>query len=140
MDSCFSVFKQHFAEGQTFSYDLEDLGRYYRCYLALMDHWDAVLPGKVLHFQYEDLVQDPEANIRRLLEHCRLPFESACLSFHETRRSVRTASAEQVRQPLYTSGVGYWRHFEAELEPLRRALLVCPPRGASPCRHCPTVD
>ncbi len=122
MDSCFSVFKQHFAEGQTFSYDLEDLGRYYRCYLALMDHWDAVLPGKVLHFQYEDLVQDPEANIRRLLEHCRLPFESACLSFHETRRSVRTASAEQVRQPLYTSGVGYWRHFEAELEPLRRAL------------------
>ncbi|HMI38213.1 MAG TPA: sulfotransferase [Steroidobacteraceae bacterium] len=122
MDSCFSVYKQHFAEGQTFSYDLEDLGRYYRCYLALMDHWDAVLPGKVLHFQYEDLVRDPEANIRRLLEHCRLPFESACLSFHETQRSVRTASAEQVRQPLYTSGVGYWRHFEAELEPLRRAL------------------
>ncbi|HKC15623.1 MAG TPA: sulfotransferase [Steroidobacteraceae bacterium] len=122
MDACFSVFKQHFAEGQTFSYDLEDLGRYYRCYLALMDHWDAVLPGKVLHFQYEDLVRDPEANIRRLLEHCQLPFESACLSFHETRRSVRTASAEQVRQPLYTSGVGYWRHFEAELEPLRRAL------------------
>jgi tetratricopeptide (TPR) repeat protein len=122
MDSCFSTFKQHFAEGQTFSYDLEDLGRYYRCYLSLMDHWDAVLPGKVLHVQYEELVRDPEANIRRLLEHCRLPFESACLSFHETRRSVRTASAEQVRQPLYTSGVGYWRHFEAELEPLRLAL------------------
>jgi tetratricopeptide (TPR) repeat protein len=122
MDSCFSVYKQHFAEGQTFSYDLEDLGRYYRCYLSLMDHWDAVLPGKVLHFQYEELVRDPEANIRRLLDHCRLPFEAACLSFHETRRSVRTASAEQVRQPLYTSGVGYWRHFEAELDPLRRAL------------------
>jgi len=122
MDSCFSVYKQHFAEGQTFSYDLDDLGRYYRCYLSLMDHWDAVLPGKVLHFQYEDLVHNPEANIRRLLEHCRLPFEAACLSFHETRRSVRTASAEQVRQPLYTSGVGYWRHFEAELEPLRHAL------------------
>jgi tetratricopeptide (TPR) repeat protein len=122
MDSCFSTFKQHFAEGQTFSYDLTDLGRYYRCYLFLMDHWDAILPGKVLHVQYEELVRDPEANIRRLLEHCRLPFEPACLSFHETRRSVRTASAEQVRQPLYTSGVGYWRHFEAELEPLRRAL------------------
>jgi len=122
MDCCFSTFKQHFAEGQTFSYDLEDLGRYYRCYLSLMDHWDAVLPGKVLHLQYEDLVRQPEANIRRLLEHCRLPFESACLSFHETRRSVRTASAEQVRQPLYTSGVGYWRHFGAELEPLRHAL------------------
>ena len=82
----------------------QDLGRYYRCYLALMDHWDAVLPGKVLHVQYEELVRDPEANIRRLLEHCGLPFEPACLNFHETRRAVRTASAEQVRQPIYTSG------------------------------------
>jgi tetratricopeptide (TPR) repeat protein len=125
MDSCFSTFKQHFAEGQTFSYDLEHLGRYYRCYLALMDYWDAVLPGTVLHLQYEDLVRDPETQIRRLLEHCGLPFEAACLAFHETRRSVRTASAEQVRQPLYTSGVGYWRHFSTELEPLRRALGDC---------------
>jgi tetratricopeptide (TPR) repeat protein len=122
MDCCFSTFKQHFAEGQTFSYDLGDLGRYYRCYLSLMDHWDTVLPGKVLHVQYEDMVRDPEANIRRLLEFCRLPFEAACLSFHETRRAVRTASAEQVRQPIYTSGVGHWRHFERELEPLRQAL------------------
>ncbi len=122
MDCCFSTFKQHFAEGQTFSYDLDDLGRYYRCYLLLMDHWDAVLPGKVLHVQYEDLVRDPEPNIRRLLDHCRLPFEAACLNFHQTKRSVRTASAEQVRQPIYTSGVGHWRHFEAELQPLRRAL------------------
>jgi tetratricopeptide (TPR) repeat protein len=125
MDACFSTFKQHFAEGQTFSYDLEDLGRYYRCYLSLMDHWDKVLPGKVLHLQYEELVREPEANIRRLLEHCGLAFEPACLSFHETRRAVRTASAEQVRQPLYTSGVGYWRHFDKELEPLRRALGDC---------------
>lgn len=122
MDCCFSTFKQHFAEGQTFSYDLGDLGRYYRCYLSLMDHWDAVLPGKVLHMQYEELVRDPEANIRRLLDFCRLPFEPACLSFHQTRRSVRTASAEQVRQPLYSSGVGYWRNFEKELQPLRQAL------------------
>jgi tetratricopeptide (TPR) repeat protein len=122
MDSCFSTFKQHFADGQTFSYDLEDLGRYYRCYLSLMDHWDAVLPGKVLHFQYEELVRDPETNIHRLLEHCRLPFEAACLSFHRTQRSVRTASAEQVRQPIYTSGLGHWRHFEKELQPLRQAL------------------
>jgi hypothetical protein len=122
MDACFSTFKQYFAVGQTFSYDLADLGRYYRCYLALMDHWDAVLPGKVLHVQYEDLVRDPEANIRRLLEHCRLPFEPACLAFHETRRAVRTASAEQVRQPLYTSAVGHWQHFATQLEPLRRAL------------------
>ena len=125
MDSCFSTFKQHFAIGQTFSYDLADLGRYYRCYLSLMDHWDAVLPGKVLHFQYEELVRDTEPSIRRLLEHCGLPFEPACLAFHETRRSVRTASAEQVRQPLYTSGVGHWRHFEQELTPLRVALGDC---------------
>jgi tetratricopeptide (TPR) repeat protein len=122
LDACFSTYKQHFAEGQNFSYDLGDLGRYYRCYLSLMDHWDAVLPGKVLHVQYEDLVREPEAQMRRLLEHCGLSFEPACLSFHETQRPVRTASAEQVRQPLYTTGIGYWRHFEKELEPLRRAL------------------
>jgi tetratricopeptide (TPR) repeat protein len=122
MDACFSTFKQHFAEGQTFSYSLTDLGRYYRCYVSLMEHWDAVLPGKVLRLQYETLVREPETQIRRLLEHCGLDFEPACLNFHETRRAVRTASAEQVRQPLYTSGVGYWRHFEKELEPLRQAL------------------
>ncbi len=125
MDACFSTFRQYFAEGQTFSYNLEDLGRYYRCYLALMDHWDAVLPGKVLHLQYEELVREPEVQIRRLLEHCRLPFDAACLRFHETQRPVRTASAEQVRQPLYTSGIAYWRHFESQLEPLRRALGDC---------------
>jgi hypothetical protein len=87
-----------------------------------MDHWDAVLPCKVLHLQYEDLVRDPEANIRRLLDHCGLPFEASCLDFHQTRRSVRTASAEQVRRPIYTSGVDHWRHFEKELQPLREAL------------------
>jgi tetratricopeptide (TPR) repeat protein len=125
MDACFSTFKQYFAEGQNFSYSLQDLGGYYRCYLALMDHWDAVLPGRVLHVQYEDVVHDPERCIRRLLEHCRLPFEAACLNFHETKRSVRTASAEQVRQPLYSSGVGYWRNFEKELEPLRQVLGDC---------------
>jgi tetratricopeptide (TPR) repeat protein len=122
MDACFSTFKQNFAEGQTFSYDLTDLGRYYRCYLSLMDHWDAVLPGRVLRVQYEELVREPESNIRRLLEHCGLDFEPACLNFHATRRAVRTPSAEQVRQPLYSSGVGYWRHFARELAPLRHAL------------------
>ena len=122
MDSCFSTYKQYFAEGQSFSYGLEDLGRYYRCYLSLMDHWDTVLPGKVLHLGYEELVRDPETSIRRLLAHCGLKFEPACLAFHETKRSVRTASAEQVRQPLYASGIGYWKHFEPQLEPLRRAL------------------
>lgn len=128
MDSCFSTYKQYFAEGQSFSYDLADLGRYYRCYLSLMDHWDKVLPGKVLHLQYEELVRNPEANIRRLLMHCGLDFEPSCLAFHETKRPVRTASAEQVRQPLYASGIGYWRHFESELEPLRRALGDCTER------------
>ena len=138
LDCCFSTFKQHFAEGQTFSYDLTDLGRYYRCYLALMDHWDEVLPGTVLHVQYEELVRDPETNIRRLLDHCRLPFEPACLSFHQTRRSVRTASAEQVRQPLYSSGVGYWRNFERELEPLRIALGDALPRFPTPDTNAST--
>ena len=132
MDSCFSTYKQYFAEGQSFSYDLEDLGRYYRCYLRLMDHWDEVLPGKVLHLSYEALVREPEANIRRLLTHCGLAFEPSCLAFHETKRSVRTASAEQVRQPLYASGVGYWKHFERELEPLRRTLGDCLQRFAAP--------
>jgi tetratricopeptide (TPR) repeat protein len=122
LDCCFSTFKQYFAEGQSFSYDLSDLGRYYRCYLALMDHWNRVLPGRVLHLQYEELVRDPEHQIRMLLTQCGLPFEAACLSFHETQRPVRTASSEQVRQPLYTSGVGYWRRFASHLEPLRAAL------------------
>jgi len=132
MDSCFSTYKQYFAEGQSFSYDLTDLGRYYRCYLALMDHWDEVLPGKVLHVGYEELVREPETNIRRLLTHCGLDFQPACLSFHETKRPVRTASAEQVRQPMYATGIGYWRHFESQLEPLRAALGDCLDRFAEP--------
>jgi outer membrane receptor protein involved in Fe transport/tetratricopeptide (TPR) repeat protein len=137
MDACFSCFKQHFAAGQTFSYDLEGLGQYYREYLALMDHWDRVLPGKVLHIAYEELVRGPESTIRRLLAHCGVPYESACLDFHLTERPVRTSSSEQVRQPLYSSGIGYWRKFEAELEPLRRSLGDCLERfpGEPDLRH-----
>jgi hypothetical protein len=122
MDACFSAYKQHFAEGQTFTYDLSDLGRYYRGYLSLMRHWRTVLPGRVHTVQYEAVVRDPETQIRDLLLHCGLSFDERCLRFHETKRSVRTASAEQVRQPLYASGVGYWRHFETELAPLKAAL------------------
>jgi len=122
MDTCFSAYKQHFAQGQSFTYDLEDLGRYYRSYLELMDHWDRVLPGKVFHLAYEDLVRDTEPSIRKLLAHCGLEFEPACLRFHETQRSVRTASSEQVRVPIYDSSIGHWKHFESELEPLRRSL------------------
>jgi predicted Zn-dependent protease len=131
MDACFSSFKQHFAEGQSFSYDLDDLGRYYRCYLALMDHWDRVLPGKVLHLHYESLVADPDTQIRRLLDHCGLDFEPGCLNFHATRRPVRTASSEQVRQPLYASGVGHWRNFAEDLVPLRASLGDCLARFAA---------
>ena len=122
MDTCFSAYKQHFAQGQSFTYDLEDLGRYYRSYLELMDHWDRVLPGKVFHLAYEDLVRDTEPSIRKLLAHCGLEFEPACLRFHETKRSVRTASSEQVRVPIYDSSIGHWKNFEAQLEPLRRSL------------------
>ena len=93
MDACFSTFKQHFAEGQTFSYDLTDLGRYYRCYLSLMDHWDAVLPGRVLRIQYEELVREPEANIRRLLTHCGLAFEPGVPEF--SRDPTRGAHGER---------------------------------------------
>jgi cytochrome c-type biogenesis protein CcmH/NrfG len=125
MDACLSNYKQYFAQGQSFSYDLQDLGRYYRCYLALMDHWDEVLPGRVMHLQYEQLIRDPQDTVGRLLDYCGLPFEAATLNFHENRRPVRTASAEQVRQPLYASGVGYWKRFAGELEPLRAALGDC---------------
>lgn len=131
MDACFSTYKQYFAEGQSFSYDLGDLGRYYRSYLALMDHWDEALPGKVMHLQYEQLVRAPQETIRRLLGHCGLAFEEATLNFHQNRRAVRTASAEQVRQPLYASAVGYWKRFAPDLEPLRTSLGSCLQRFSS---------
>ncbi|WP_343525518.1 sulfotransferase [Sphingomonas sp.] len=122
MDCCFSGFKQLFAEGQEFTYGLEEVGRYYRGYVRLMAHWDAVLPGKVLRVQYEDMIDDLERQVRRILDHCGLAFEQSCLDFHKTRRSVRTASSEQVRQPIYRSGMAQWRPFEPWLDPLKRAL------------------
>jgi hypothetical protein len=122
MACCFSGYKQLFAEGQEFTYDLSDAGRYYRDYVELMDHWDAVLPGKVLRVQYEDVVNDTPAQVRRILDHCGLSYEDACVNFYETKRSVRTPSSEQVRQPIYTSGLDQWRHYEAWLDPLKSAL------------------
>lgn len=122
MAACFSGFKQHFARGQAFSYGLDDIGRYYRDYVGLMAHIDTVLPGRVHRVAYERLVADTEGEIRRLLDYCGLPFDEACLRFHETERSVRTASAEQVRSPIYTSGLDQWRRFESWLGPLRDAL------------------
>lgn len=122
MGCCFSGFKQLFAEGQEFTYGLEEVGHYYSDYVRLMDHWDHVLPGKVLHVRYEEVVADLETQVRRLLEFCELPFEQACLNFHQTERAVRTASSEQVRQPIYTSGVDQWENYSAFLDPLRAVL------------------
>ena len=122
MACCFSNFKQLFAQGQTFTYGLEDIARYYRTYLELMRHWERVLPGRVLRVHYEDVVNDLQGSVRRLLEHCGLELEPACLAFHQTARSVRTASSEQVRQPIYREGLQQWRHYERWLGPLRDAL------------------
>ncbi|HXZ60532.1 MAG TPA: sulfotransferase [Steroidobacteraceae bacterium] len=122
MACCFGNFKQLFAKGQEFSYGIEDIARYYRTYLELMRHWDRVLPGRVLRVQHEDLVDDLEGNVRRLLDYCGLTFEPACIEFHKTERSVRTASSEQVRQPIYREGLDQWRHYEPWLGPLRTAL------------------
>ena len=119
---CFSCFKQHFARGQWFSYGLEDLGHYYRDYVDLMAHLDEVLPGKVTRVLYESIVADTETEVRRLLEACRLPFDPACLRFHENERAVRTASSEQVRKPIFRDGIEQWRHYEPWLEPLKITL------------------
>jgi tetratricopeptide (TPR) repeat protein len=122
MACCFSNFKQLFASGQEFTYSIEDIARYYKSYVGLMQHWDEVLPGKVLRVQHEDVVENLEANVRRILEFCGLEFEPACLEFYKTERSVRTASSEQVRQPIYKEGLDQWRHFEPWLGPLKDAL------------------
>ncbi|HMN43986.1 MAG TPA: sulfotransferase [Povalibacter sp.] len=119
---CFSAFKQHFARGQHFTYGLEDLGRYYHDYVELMAHIDGVLPGRIHRVIYEEMVDDTELQVRRLLEYCGLPFDERCLRFYENDRAVRTASSEQVRQPIFKDGVDHWRHFDAWLEPLRQAL------------------
>ncbi len=122
MACCFSGYKQLFAEGQEFSYDLNDIGRYYRDYEALMTHWDEVLPDYVLRVQHEDVVADLEAEVRRILDFCGLPFEEACLRYYETERNIRTPSSEQVRQPIFTDSVAQWRNFEPWLDPLKAAL------------------
>jgi tetratricopeptide (TPR) repeat protein len=122
MACCFSNFKQLFANGQEFTYSIEDIARYYRTYLELMRHWDRVLPGRVLRVLHEDVVDDLEGNVHRLLDFCGLEFEPQCVAFHETRRSVRTASSEQVRQAIYREGLDQWKHFEPWLGELKDAL------------------
>jgi predicted Zn-dependent protease len=119
---CFSCFKQHFARGQNFTYGLEDLGRYYHDYVELMAHFDAVLPGRIHRVFYETVIEDTEPEVRRLLAYCGLPFEADCLRFYENERAVRTASSEQVRQPIFREGLDHWRHYEPWLDPLKSAL------------------
>ena len=118
----FSVFKQLFGEGQDFSYSLEAIGRYYADYVRLMDHWDAVLPGFVLRVMHEDVVDDLETQVHRILDFCGLEFEQECLEFHKTERNVKTPSSEQVRQPIYRSELDYWRNYQQWLDPLKNAL------------------
>ena len=122
LSCCFSNFRQHFARGQAFTYNLEDLGRYYTDYVRLMDHVDGVLPGRVHRVFYERMVDDTEGQVRALLDYCGLEFEPACLEFYKTDRAVRTASSEQVRQPIYRDATEEWRPYEGYLAPLKYAL------------------
>jgi tetratricopeptide (TPR) repeat protein len=122
IDNCFGCFKQLWAEGQNFTYDLVDLGRYYRDYHRLMAHWQVLFGEQIYSVNYESVVADLETNVEALLSYCGLPMEEQCLRFHETERAVNTASSEQVRQPIYTSAVAYWKHFEDHLQPLKDAL------------------
>ena len=124
---CFGNFKQLFQRGMAFKYSLEDIGRYYCQYVALMEHWERVLPGKILRVQHEDVVNDLEGSVRRMLDFLRLPFEPACLRFYETARTIRTLSSQQVRRPINREGLEQWRHFEPWLDPLKAALA--PLRG-----------
>ena len=122
MAACYSGFSQLFARGQAFTYGLNNIGRYYRDYIEMMDHWDEVLPGKVLTMQYEEVVDDTETQVRRMLDHCGLVFEESCMQFHRTERAVRTASSEQVRQPIYKAAVEHWRNYEPWLDELKVTL------------------
>lgn len=122
MACCFSNLKQLFAQGQEFSYSIPDIARYYRTYLDLMAHWDAVLPGEILRVHHESVVDDLDGNVRRILAFCGLDFEPACLAFHQNRRSVRTPSSEQVRQPIFRDGLDQWKRYAAWLGPLETAL------------------
>ena len=116
LDNCLGAYKQLFAKGQNFTYDIEDLSHYYLNYDRMIKHWHDVLPGKVLDVHYEDTVIDLETQVGRILEHCGLPFEESCVRFHENPRAVKTASSEQVRQPIYTGALGKWRQYEKYLD------------------------
>ena len=118
LDCCFSIYKQLFAQGQEFSYGLEEIGNYYRNYIDLMDHWNRVLPGKILKVNNEDIINDLEGQVKRIIDYLELPFEKECISFYNTKRSVRTASSEQVRKPINKDGVERWKPYSKKLKPL----------------------
>ena len=122
MDTCFSIYAKHFPGSLPYAYDLESLGGYYKLYEQIIAHWSTAVPGQYLDLSYEDLIKEPEALIRRLLDYCDLTFVEDCLNFHQTKRTVQTASAAQVRQPVYTSSIGRWRRFETLLEPLKQIV------------------
>jgi hypothetical protein len=122
LDSCFGSYKQLFASGQPFTYDLTEIGEYYIQYQRLMDHWHQLMPGKILAVNYEEVVSDLDTQVRRILDYCDLPFEEACLNFHQTDRAVKTASSEQVRQPIYSSSVNLWENYEPHLSELIEVL------------------
>ena len=122
LDSCLGSFKQLFASGQPFTYDITELSEYYLQYQRLMDYWHELLPGFVLDVQYESVVANLDTEVRRILDFCELPFEEACLKFHETERAVKTASSEQVRKPIYSSSVNLWRNYEPHLDEMVHIL------------------
>ena len=122
VDTCLSCFKQRFSAGHRYAYNLEELGGFYKLYQELMDHWHKVLPGHILDVEYESLVDDQAGQLKRILEFCGLPWDDACLMFHESDRAAMTASSIQVKKPLYRSGIGYWRHYEDHLKPLLDVL------------------
>ena len=120
MDTSFSCFKQFFAKGQLFTYDLEDLGLFYNDYIKLMNHWHEIYPNEIYTVKYSKMISNTEDEITKLLNYCELPFESQCLEFYKSKRPVKTPSAEQVRQPIYKSGLDYWKNFEEDLNPLEQ--------------------
>jgi hypothetical protein len=133
-DTCVSSFATHFSRGQEHTYDLAEVGRYYRSYQSLMSHWHTVLPPRrILDVRYEELVADLEGAARRIVSHCGLAWDDRCLHFHQTERPIRTASAAQVRKPIYTNSVGRWRKFDAFLEPLLAELVPFIPEFNPPC-------
>lgn len=120
MDGCFSCFKQYFAKGQHFTYDLDDIARYYKDYLRLMDFWNKFFPGSIHTVLYEDVINNSEEEVRKMLNYLQLPFEESCMDFYKSSRPVKTASSEQVRQPIYKSALNYWKNFENDLSVLSK--------------------